>query len=149
MMSEEVDEDEIGGIDEDCSVDIDEVNEEFSLSCKGLSQEELSEGQVEGEGFDSQVIKNDLGDQWEYRITMVNPFYGTDEELEDNPFADAESLDAIIRLRFRWTVQMPGEVVESNANTYEKGTASFSTKWDDNRETFVVVSRQDKGGSCN
>ncbi len=150
MMAEEFDQGEIDEIDGDCSLDIDEANEEFSLSCKDLSQEGLSEGQVEGEGFDLKVIKTDMGDYWEYRATMPNPFFGTEEELEDTPLFSGDDLDAIIKLRFHWTVEMPGEVVESNANTYEKATASFTTKLDDDRETLVVVSQQDKGGGgCN
>lgn len=150
MVAEEFDQEEIDEIDGDCNVDIDEANEEFSLTCNNLSQEGLLEGQVEGEAFDLRVTKTDMGDYWEYRATMPNTFFDAEEELEDNPLFSGDDLDAIIRLRFHWTIQMPGEVVESNADTYEKETASFTAKLGDERETFVVVSQQDKGGgSCN
>ena len=149
LMAAEFDQDEIDEIDGDCSVDIDEANEEFSLSCRDLSQEGLSEGQVEREGFEFEVTKTDKGDHWEYRTTMPNIFFDAEEELKDNPFFSGDDLDAIIKLRFHWTVEMPGEVVESNAGAYEEGTASFTARLGDDRETFAVVSQQDKGGSCN
>ena len=44
LMAAEFDQDEIDEIDGDCSVDIDEANEEFSISCRDLSQEGLSVG---------------------------------------------------------------------------------------------------------
>ena len=159
LMAEQFDPDDIDG---ECDSNIDTVNERFEVSCKGLSQSELQESEVEGEGFDFNVIKADLGDRWEYRAVMPNIFFGVAEEIKDdqsangqdnnitiNPLADVEDLDAIIKLRFHWTVNVPGEVIESNADTYAKGTASFSAKPDDERETFVVVSQQDKGGGCN
>ena len=150
MMAEEFDQDEFDQDRGDCSVDIDEANEEFSLSCYNLTQEGLSEGQVDGEGFDFGVTKTDMGDHWEYRAIMPNIFFDAEEELEDNPLFSGDDLDAIIKLRLHWTVEVPGEVVESNADTYEKGTASFTAKLGDERETFVVVSQQGKGGSsCN
>ncbi len=148
-VAEELNPDELDELDGDCSVDIDEANEAFSLSCKNLSQESLSEGEIGGEGLLVEVTKTDIGDKWEYRATMRNSFSVTEEELEDNSFAEAMVTDAIIKFRLHWTVEMPGEIVESNANTYDKGTASFTAKLDDDRDTFVVVSRQDKGGSCN
>ncbi len=148
-VAEELNPDELDELDGDCSVDIDEANEAFSLSCKNLSQESLSEGEIGGEGLLVEVTKTDIGDKWEYRATMRNSFSVTEEELEDNPFAEGMATDAIIKFRLHWTVEMPGEIVESNANTYDKGTASFTAKLDDDRDTFVVVSRQDKGGSCN
>ena len=148
-VAEELNPDELDELDGDCSVDIDEANEAFSLSCKNLSQESLSEGEIGGEGLLVEVTKTDIGDKWEYRATMRNSFSVTEEELEDNPFAEGMATDAIIKFRLHWTVEMPGEIVESNANTYDKETASFTAKLDDDRDTFVVVSRQDKGGSCN
>ena len=148
-VAEELNPDELDELDGDCSVDIDEANEAFSLSCKNLSQESLSEGEIGGEGLLVEVTKTDIGDKWEYRATMRNSFSVTEEELEDNSFAEGMATDAIIKFRLHWTVEMPGEIVESNANTYDKGTASFTAKLDDDRDTFVVVSRQDKGGSCN
>ena len=149
-MAEEFDQDEVEALEGDCIVDIDGANEEFSLSCDNLTQEDLSEGQLEGEGFDFSVTKTDMGDQWEYRATMPNIFFDSESELEDNPLFSGDDLYAIIKLRFHWTAEMPGEVIESNADTYEKGTASFTAKLGDERETFVVVSQQDKGGGgCN
>ena len=149
ILAEEFDLEELDDIDGDCNVNVDEANEEFSLSCNNLSQGGLSEGQVEGEGFEFDVLKTDKGDHWEYQATMPNIFFDAEEELEDNPFFSADDLDAIIKLRFHWTVEMPGEVVESNADTHEKGTASLTAKLRDERETFVVVSQQDKGVGCN
>ena len=145
LMAEQFNQDEIDG---DCRADIDTVNEEFSLSCNGLSQEGLAEEQWDE--FDLNITKTDLGDQWEYTAMLPNPFFGAEEELKDNPLAQGMTMDAVLKLRFYWTVDMPGDIVESNANTYEDGTASFTVKLDDERETLAVVSQQSKGGSsCN
>ncbi len=159
MASEEFNEDDL---DEKCTASIDEAEETFELSCKGLSQSEMrdddlfpssesQENELESQefDFDVEVTKVDLGDQWEYEARMRNSFSISEEELETDLFTGVMDLDAIIKFRFHWTVDMPGEIVEANADTYEKGTASFIAKLDDDRETFAVVSRQDKGGSCN
>ena len=149
LAAEEWDPNEFDDFDGHCNTDIDEANEKISVSCKYISQEDLSVAEIGDEGLLVEVIKGDLGDKWEYRATMPNSFSATKEELEDNPFAEGMTMDAIIKFRLHWTVEMPGEIVESNANTYKEGTASFTAKLDDERENFVVVSQQDKGGSCN
>ena len=93
VVAEEFDLD-VGG---DCDVDINEANEEVSLSCKNLSQEGLSDGEIGGAGLLVEVIKTDIGDKWEYRATMVNSFFDIEEELEDNPFAEGMTTDLIIK----------------------------------------------------
>ena len=148
-MAEEFSEGDLDEIDGNCSVEIDESDQEFSLQCTDLSQAGLQSGEVEDTGLDIDVAKTDLGAQWEYQAVMVNPFYEADEELEENPMFSGENLDAILRLRFHWTVEMPGDVVESNAEGFEGGTATFSSKLGDERRVFTVVSQQDKGGACN
>ena len=148
-LAGEFDVDVLDEIDGDCSVDIDESKQEFSLECTDLSQAGLRAGEVEDTGFNIDVTKVDLGDQWEYRATMVNPFHDADQELEDNPLFSGDDLDAILRLRFHWMVEMPGDVVESNGEEYEGNTATFSAKLGDEREIFTVVSQQNKGGGCN
>ena len=127
--------------------------EMFEVKCSGLSQSLLSEGEVGDSGINVSVTKTDKGDYWEYRAVMASPVSGSDEELEDNPFAQGMSLDAILRFRFYWSVKMPGDIVETNADTTEKNVASFTVKLDDKRDNLVVVSQQEKSaglfGSCN
>ena len=149
LVAEEWDPNEFDDFGGHCNAHIDEANEKVSVSCRDISQEDLSGSEIGDEGLLVEVTKDDLGDKWKYRATMPNSFSATKEELEDNPFAEGMSTDAIIKFRLHWTVEIPGEIVESNANTYEEGAASFTAKLDDERETFVVVSQQDKGGSCN
>lgn len=148
-LAEQFASDDSDDFDQNCESDIDTHNENFSIICDNISQEILSEGEVEGQGLLVTVEKSDLGDQWEYRAVMTNIFFAIEEELEDNPFVDSETLDAIVRLRFHWTVEMPGDVVETNADISENKTASFNVRLGDEREIFEVVSRQDKPGSCN
>ena len=148
-IAEDFNQEELDESDGNCTVEEDQTQQEFYLECSDLSQAGLQAGEVDDTGFDIQVTKTDLGDQWEYRATMVNTFFDANEELEDNPLFSGDDLDAIIRLRFHWTVEMPGKVVESNAQQFENGTATFVAKLGDEREVFVVVSQQDKGGSCN
>ena len=149
LLADSIEFDDIADSEVDCSMNIDTANEIFELRCMDVSHSDIDEVQVDGEGIYLQVSKKDLGDQWEYRADMGNIFFDADEELKDNPLASGENLDAIIKLRFHWTVQMPGEVHMTNADIYERGTATFTARLGDERDVFYVVSRQDKGGSCN
>ena len=76
-------------------------------------------------------------------------------EAEGNPLAEGLDADAILKFRFYWNVSMRGDVVEgeSNMNSLdENGMAVFVGKPGDERDSFVVVSRQKKPtglfGSC-
>ena len=150
-MAEEFDGNELP---ERCTHDI--TSEEIKISCKELSSSGLEKAGDQDEGFDFKVTKTDKGSHWEYRASMGNFFFSTQDELdelEDNPFAEGMDIDMILRMRFHWTVKMPGEITDGNADTFEEGVASFTAKLDDPREEFVVVSREKKPrglfGSCN
>ena len=134
------------------SIEADEVE----IKCSNLTQEELSEGDINDQAFNVQafnvkVTKTDLGDEWEYQVIMVNDF-SDNEELSD-PMLEGMDLDSILRFRFHWSVKMPGEIVETNADITEDNKASFTVKLDDERERLVVMSRQKKStglfGACN
>ena len=141
---------------ENCEQIIDEVDGEdrIEFTCSNISHEKLlySE-QGDDNSFDIQITKKDLGDKWEYRATSTNIFYDADEELEDNPFAQGMSVDAIIKARYYWNLTMPGEIVETNANSNEESEAKFIGKIGDEREQFVAVSHKEKPkglfGFCN
>lgn len=132
-----------------CSSSIE--SDEVEIKCSNLTQEELSEGDINDQSLPINVTKEDLGDEWEYRAIMVNDF-SEGEELSD-PMLEGMDLDSIIRFRFHWSVKMPGEIVETNADITEDNKASFTVKLDDERERLVVVSRQKKStglfGACN
>ena len=127
--------------------------EKFEMKCSGLSHSELTENELGDEGLSLEVSKTDMGDYWEYRATMANLFFDSEQELADNPLAEGMNLDAILTIRFNWTVTVPGEIVDTNADTTGKGVATFNSKLGDEREEFVVVSREDKStglfGGCN
>ena len=127
----------------------------FEITCKEISQADLGLGEsLESNGdLHVDVTKTDMENYWEYRISMTNPYFGTEEEIKDDPLAEGLEMDAILLFRFYWSVRVPGEITESNANTSEGGEASFVVKLDDERETLFVVTRQDKPsgflGMCN
>ena len=132
-----------------------EDGEVFEITCTGLSEADLGLDALD-ESDDSisvEVTTTETDSYWEYRVSMPNTFYGATEEIEGNPFAEGLSLDAILKLRFHWSVKAPGEIVETNADTFEGSEASFTVKLDDDRETLFVVSRRDKSsgflGACN
>ncbi len=136
-----------------CEQITDEVDGEDRLEiiCSNISHEVLLSERESDDDFDIQVTKTDLGDKWEYRATSTNIFYDADEELEDNPFA--KTADAIIKARYYWTLTMPGEIVETNADSNEEGQVKFIGKIGDDREQFVAVSYKEKPkglfGICN
>jgi len=142
--------------DDNCEVVTDEVDEEdrIEVSCIGISHEELASSAEEGEGPEIQITKSDLGDKWEYRATAVNILYDVeDEEWADTPLPSGVVIDQILKARYYWTVSMPGEVVETNADSTDNGQIEFVGKLGDKRENFVVVSHEEKPrglfGDCN
>lgn len=136
-------------VQENCTVtkDVDR----FEITCLDVAHEDMgSEMSVE-----VQVTKKDLGNKWEYRATSTNVFFDADDELlEDEPLEEDIDIDQILRARQYWTLTMPGEIVETNADsTNEDGSVEFVGKFGDERETFTAVSHKDKGfsllGLCN
>ena len=130
-------------------------SEMFEITCKGLSDTDGVLGDLDesDESLSVEVTKTDMDSYWEYRVSMPNTSYGAEEDIEDNPFAEGLDMDAILKYRFYWSVKAPGEIVETNADTFEGREASFTVKLDDDRETLFVVSRKDKSsgflGGCN
>ena len=150
LITEEWDPDQLP---EECESSVD--GEVFEITCMGLSEADVGLDALD-ESDDSisvEVTKTETDSYWEYRVSMPNTFYGATEEIEDNPFAEGLDLDAILKLRLHWSVKVPGEIVETNADTFEGRDASFTVKLDDDRETLLVVSRRDKSsgflGACN
>ena len=136
-------------VQENCTVtkDVDR----FEITCLDVAHEDMgSEMSVE-----VQVTKKDLGNKWEYRATSTNVFFDADDELlDDEPLEEDIDIDQILRARQYWTLTMPGEIVETNADsTNEDGSVEFVGKFGDERETFTAVSHKDKGfsllGLCN
>ena len=115
--------------------------ERFEISCRNISHEKLA-AEGDDDSFGIQVTKTDLGDAWEYRATMENIFYGVEDEMEDSPVN--MDFDMILRARHHWTVTMPGEVTETNSDSNVEGVVKFTGKPGDSRETFTVVSREEK-----
>ena len=138
---------------EECESSFD--SEMFEITCNGIADTEVGLGALEesDDGLSVEVTKTEMESYWEYRISMPNSTYGSEEEIEDNPFAEGLDMDAILKYRLYWSVKMPGEITESNADTFEGREASFTVKLDDDRETLFVVSRQNKSsgflGGCN
>ena len=161
MALEEVDDTTIDPLEneffaENCEQIIDEVDGEDRIKfiCSDITHQDLlSAEQDDDDGLDIQITKTDLGDKWEYRATSKNIFHDVDDELEDNPFAEGMSVDAIIKTRYYWTLTLPGEIVETNANSSEEGQVKFIGKIGDEREEFVAVSHKEKPkglfGICN
>lgn len=147
LMSGELDPNEMS---EGCTASYEQGT--FDLSCPRITDEEMRSQDVGDTSFDIEVTKSDHASFTEYRVSMPNPFLESRAELQGNPMAD--NLDAIIKLRFYWTVSMPGDIVEteSNADTFDGNKASFNVSLDDARDAFTVISRQSKSGglfSCN
>ena len=162
---------EVGeGLDEvpegcEVTVSVDSVR----LTCVGLSQSEArrfmeesplsSEVSDEEVPFNGEVSKEDKGSHWEYKASLKNPFYGLNEEImagltdEENAMLQgvdlSQGFDAILKLRLKWSVTMPGEVLDSNGDSSEDEVTSFTVTLDDGREDLFVVSRVDKPGACN
>ncbi len=128
-------------VQENCTItkDVDR----FEITCLDVAHEDMgSEMSVEVE-----VTKKDLGNKWEYRATSTNVFFDADEELLEDEPPDID-IDQILRARQYWTLTMPGEIVETNADsTNEDGSIEFVGKFGDERETFTAISHKDKGGS--
>ncbi len=147
LMSSEIDPNEMT---DGCTTSYEQGT--FNLSCSRMTEEEMRSQDIGDTSFNLEVTKSENPSYIEYRASMPNPFLEGQEELQDNPMVD--SMDAIIKLRFYWTVSMPGEIVEaeSNADTFNDDTASFNVSLEDTRDAFVVISRQPKSGglfSCN
>ena len=150
LMSGEWNEDDLP---DNCSASV-EI-EAFEVECSGLSQANLSGESLtlEDSDFDVQVVKEDKGDYWQYRATTENIFYETDNELKDNPLAEGMDIDAILKARFHWTVEMPGEILDSNSDSVEGNRVFFTTSPTDSRRELFVVSQEKKPsgffGACN
>ena len=156
LLAGDFDEDDLP---ESCTSVFDQ--EMFEVNCTGLSQSDLAENKlaVGDDGLAVEVTKEDLGDHWEYRVTAMNLFFDAEDELGDSSLTEGMDLDAIgmnidtiLKARFRWTVEVPGEILETNADTTEGRVTSFNADLSDTREEFLVVSRQEKStglfGSC-
>ena len=127
--------------EENCTMDFDTDN--LEIACLDVSHEEMKKAEG-GDLWEIEVTVRDLGDKLEYRATSPNVIYGSEEEFEDN----------ILKARHYWTLTMPGEIVETNADsTNEDGSVEFVGKIGDERETFTAISHKDKGfslfGLCN
>ena len=161
MMLEGTDEATINPLEDEffansCEVVTDEVDGEdrIEVSCTGIPHGELASSPQDGGGPDIQIAKTDLGDRWEYRATAVNILFDVeDEEWADTPLPSGLVIDQILKARYYWTLTMPGEVVETNADSTDNGQIKFTGKIGDKRETFVAVSHMEKPrglfGNCN
>ena len=144
---------DLNALPEECDSSVD--GEVLGFTCTGLSELDFDLDTLDesDNSFSVEVTETETDSYWEYRVSMPNTFYDATEEIESNPFAEGLDLDAILKLRFHWSVKMPGEIVETNAGTFEGSEASFTVKLDDDRETLFVVSRRDKSsgflGACN
>ena len=140
LMNQGLVEENAGELRDECQSDY-SVGQ-FEMRCSGLTTSELVSQSSDGIGFDLEVVRSELPAHTEYRVSMTNPFWETQKELEGNPLA-ADGMDAIVEFRFQWNVSMPGEIVEAetNADIFNDGEAEFNISLDETRDTLVVVSR--------
>ena len=141
LIGQGFEEESSGALSDKCQADY--SIGQFDIKCSELTTAELNLDSQDSAPFNLEVVKSESPSYTEYRASMPNPFWETQRELDDNPLA-ADGMDAIIRLRFRWNVNMPGEIVESetNADLTNDGEAEFNISLDETRDTLVVVSRK-------
>ena len=105
------------------------------VTCSGIPHSLLVQAQAVGEESSLQInaTRKDLGGQWEYRVAMANPFMGRDDLNEGD---------------LTWEVNLPGRIVDSNADSVSEndGRAEFKADLEDPRGTFFAVSVKDKAG---
>lgn len=108
---------------------------EVIATCVGLPHGLVIQHAASGaaEPIDIDVSRTDLGDQWGFRVEMLNPFTDLRDELYWG--------------RLAWVVYMPGVIVDSNGNwvSEDDGRVEFRAGLYGARETFFAVSIQDKG----
>ena len=107
---------------------------EIEVTCSGLPHSLVLQSNAAGEAsnIDVEASRKDLDEQWEFRVVMVNPFTGQQDDLSDGELT--------------WVVNMPGVITDSNADSVSEsdGRAEFEAELADSRETFFAVSVQDK-----
>ena len=105
------------------------------VTCSGIPHSLLVQARAVGEESSLQInaTRKDLGGQWEYRVAMANPFMGRDDLNEGD---------------LTWEVNLPGRIVDSNADSVSEndGRAEFKADLEDPRGTFFAVSVKDKAG---
>ena len=105
-------------------------------TCVGLPHGLIVQSAASGEAnaIDVDLSRTDLGEQLGFRVQMLNPFTNLRDDLDSADLA--------------WVVNMPGVIVDSNADdvSEDNGRAEFIADLEDSRETFFVVSIQDKTG---
>ena len=105
------------------------------VTCSGIPHSLLVQAWAVGEESSLQInaTRKDLGGQWEYRVAMANPFMGRDDLNEGD---------------LTWEVNLPGRIVDSNADSVSEndGRAEFKADLEDPRGTFFAVSVKDKAG---
>ncbi len=144
-------------LEEHCRINLDETNRTLNILCENFHKDDNLNimGPDEPEDIQDSIatVKNDLGAMWEYETAMPNPMLDLAQDadlgLDAQELEDPEYLDTILRLRINWTVQVPGNIIETNADLQEKNTATFNLKPGDTRETLKVISRQKKSSGCN
>lgn len=153
MLNRAYEKSEKATLSEQCAVEWDKGV--FELLCTDIQRDALTEGTLEGfEGSAVlvEVTVTETEEYWEYRTTQKNGFFDADDLLKDNPLTEGMSLEAILDYHLDWNVKVPGEIVETNADSTEGGSAVFSAGLSDPREEFFVVSRKNKPfslfGSC-
>ena len=128
------DEDDLGAFDSKYCTKAEEDGN-IVATCSGIPHSLLVQAQAVREESSLQInaTRKDLGGQWEYRVAMANPFMGRDDLNEGD---------------LTWEVNLPGRIVDSNADSVSEndGRAEFKADLEDPRGTFFAVSVKDKAG---
>ena len=133
-LSSPAQEDDLGAFDSRYCTKAEEDGN-IVVTCSGIPHSLLVQAEVAGEESSIQInaTRKDLGEQWEYRIVMANPF------TDLGGFDEGD---------LSWEVNLPGKIVDSNADSVSEndGMAEFSADLEDSRSTFFAVSVKDKEG---
>ena len=133
-LSSSAEEDDLGAFDSRYCTKAEE-DDNIVVTCSGIPHSLLVQAIAAGEESSIQinVTRKGLGEQWEYRAAMGNPFTGRDDLDEGD---------------LTWVVNLPGRIVDSNADSVSEndGRAEFTADLEDSRVMFYAVSVKDKAG---
>tara|TARA_Y100001936_G_scaffold235277_1_gene263345 strand:- start:1199 stop:2626 length:1428 start_codon:yes stop_codon:yes gene_type:complete len=107
---------------------------------KGDEARNLLDGNFEGEPLNSfKLTSENTTDgilyRASYELSELSDSSGLDNSDEDNIF-DQDLIDSM--MRFNWTVEMPGEIVSSNADSIDGTTANFTLNTTDINQTTEI-----------
>ena len=144
-----------GGLGGDLDFDVERDGETVIMTGEGkVSGEHARQALAENPSF--RIETTDTGPYIEYRVSLSledltedsGDFGSGEDPFEELGKEIIESMAHMFTLD--WTVEVPGSIVETNARSHEKNTATWHANLADlaDAEEFYVVSRVKKGSDC-